>query len=128
MAKNFRFVNKAAKKAFLKLPKEVQLQFSTDLNAVCQGERPFSEFKDIADSVGPGAIELIENGSPAYRAVYCAKYMDTVFILHAFTKTANGVDRRNMKTASLRYTEMMIIVKEHNAAKKSDKKQPPKVK
>lgn len=128
MAKNFRFVNKAAKKAFLKLPKEVQLQFSTDLNAVCQGERPFSEFKDIADSVGPGAIELIENGSPAYRAVYCAKYMDTVFILHAFTKTANGVDRRNMKTASLRYTEMMSIVKEHNAAKKSDKKQPPKVK
>src|SRR5437868_14024526 len=111
MAKNFRFVNKAAKKAFLKLPKEVQLQFSTDLNAVCQGERPFSEFKDIADSVGPGAIELIENGSPAYRAVYCAKYMDTVFILHAFTKTANGVDRRNMKTASLRYTEMMSIVK-----------------
>ncbi|MBW8445691.1 MAG: type II toxin-antitoxin system RelE/ParE family toxin [Arenimonas sp.] len=44
---------------------------------------------------------------PAYRAVYCAKYRDTVFILHAFTKTTNGVDRTAMNTARERYREMV---------------------
>ncbi|WP_312867258.1 type II toxin-antitoxin system RelE/ParE family toxin [Rhizobium sp. RHZ02] len=62
-------------------------------------------------------IELIENGSPAYRAVYCAKY-DTVFVLHAFTKTTNGVDRAAMKTVDERFKAMM---KEVNARKKQRK-------
>jgi phage-related protein len=61
-------------------------------------------------SVGKGAIELIENGSPAYRAVYCAKYLDTVYILHAFTKTNNSVDKKAMDTASKRYKDMIAEV------------------
>ncbi len=87
MPKTFAFVNEAAKREFNKLPLEVKQQFSVDLHAVCQNESPFSKFKDISSSVGKGAIELIENGSPAYRTVYCAKYLDTVYILHSFTKT-----------------------------------------
>lgn len=110
--KKFEFVNEAAKKAFKDLPKDIKTQFGADLHAVQNGERPFSDHKNIKDSVGPGAIELIENGSPAYRAVYCAKYEDTVFILHAFTKTTNGVDRKAMKTAKERYKEMLKVIKE----------------
>lgn len=101
------------------LPLEIKRQFGSDLNAVQQGEKPFSEFKDIASSVGTGAIELIENGSPAYRAVYCAKYEDTVYILHAFTKTTNGVDRQAMATAKDRHKLMMDEV---NRLKKAAKK------
>ncbi|TPK57248.1 type II toxin-antitoxin system RelE/ParE family toxin [Mesorhizobium sp. B2-4-19] len=109
--RKFEFVNEAAKKAFLELPKDIMKQFGTDLQAVQNGERPFSDHTNIKESVGPGAIELIENGSPAYRAVYCAKYDDTVFVLHAFTKTTNGVDRKAMKTAKERYKEMLKIIK-----------------
>lgn len=112
MAKDFRFINAAAKRAFLALPRSIQRQFGSDLNAVQQGHRPFSEFKDISKTVGPGAIELIENGSPAYRAVYCAKYLDRVYILHAFTKSTKRVDRQAMATAKLRYQEMMREVQE----------------
>jgi phage-related protein len=104
--KNFKFVNEAAKRAYKKLPPEIQKQFGADLNAVQQGERPFSDIKNVSGSVGLGAIELIENGSPAYRAIYCAKYLDTVYILHAFTKTTNGVDQAAMRTASQRYSLM----------------------
>lgn len=43
----------------------------------------------------------------AYRAVYCVKYLDTVFVLHAFEKTTNGVDRKQMATAAKRYKEIM---------------------
>jgi phage-related protein len=49
---------------------------------------------------------LIENGSPAYRAVYCVKYLDAVFVLHAFEKTTNGVDHKEMAAAAKRYKEM----------------------
>lgn len=104
--KKFEFVSPAALKAYLALPKHIQYQFGTDLNAVQQGKDPFSSHKVLTESVGPGAIELIENGSPAYRAVYCVKYLDTVFVLHAFDKTTNGVDRKEMATAAKRYKEM----------------------
>lgn len=104
--KKFEFISPAAKRAYLALPKEIQYQFGADLNAVQQDRDPFSAHKSLSESVGPGAIELIENGSPAYRAVYCVKYLDTVFVLHAFEKTTNGVDQKEMATAAKRYKEM----------------------
>jgi len=120
--KKFAFVSEAAKRAYLDLPADIQTQFGSDLNAVQKGKKPFSDFKDISASVGKGAIELIENGSPAYRAVYCVKYLDTVYILHAFTKTTNGVDQKEMNTEAARYKEMMQQVSEATiAAKKSAK-------
>ncbi len=68
-------------------------------------------------------IELIENGSPAFRLMYCAKYLDSVYILHAFTKTTNGVDRAAMATVEKRYKEMMAIVREEEkAARKGPKR------
>ncbi|WP_244510912.1 hypothetical protein [Mesorhizobium sp. LCM 4576] len=63
--KKFEFVNEAAKKAFQELPKDIKKQFGADLQAVQNGERPFSERTNIKEGVGPSAIELIENGSPA---------------------------------------------------------------
>jgi phage-related protein len=104
--KKFEFVSQAALKAYLALPKDIQYQFGSDLNAVQQGKDPFSAHKILTETVGPGAIELIENGSPAYRTVYCVKYLDTVFVLHAFEKTTNGVDHKEMATAAKRYKEM----------------------
>jgi phage-related protein len=116
--KKFAFVNEAAKREFLALPKDLQYQFGNDLHAVQCGLRPYSDFKDISGSVGDGAIELIQNGSPAFRTVYCAKYLDTVYILHAFQKTTNGVDRQAMKTAAQRHQKMMEEVQAHKKAAK----------
>lgn len=118
--KKFEFVSQAAMKAYLALPKDIQYQFGTDLNAVQQGKDPFSAHKVLTETVGPGAIELIENGSPAYRAVYCVKYLDTVFVLHAFEKTTNGVDHKEMAAAAKRYKEMKKRVDaEHKRVKAS---------
>ncbi|TBY57297.1 type II toxin-antitoxin system RelE/ParE family toxin [Rhizobium leguminosarum bv. viciae] len=119
---NLEYVNNSAMKAMKALPKEIALQFATDLQRVQEGKSPLSDFKHLK-GIGQGGvielIELIENGSPAYRAVYCAKYEDTVFVLHAFTKTTNGVDRTAMKTVEERYKAMMAEV---NARKKQKKK------
>jgi phage-related protein len=43
--------------------------------------------------------------------MYCAKSAETVYILHAFTKTTNGVDRHAMKTAAERYKIMLQTLK-----------------
>lgn len=123
MAKmSFKFVNEAAKRDFMNLPHDIRMQFSVDLTAVQNGQKPLSPIKDIGESVGTGAFELIENGSPAYRAVYCAKYMNTVFILHAFTKTAQGTDKPNMKTAAARHQVMMEEVREAKKEEKNKKR------
>lgn len=109
--RRFEFVNEAAKRAFLDLPKPIQKQFGADLQAVQSGLAPFSRWKHLTETVGVGAIELIENGPQAYRTVYCAKFADTVFILHSFTKTTNGVDRKAMALARERYRLMQANLK-----------------
>lgn len=116
------YVNSAAKRAVRDLPNDVAIDFLNDLAFVAAGKNPRSDFKSLS-SIGSGVIELIENGSPAFRLMYCAKYLDSVYILHAFTKTTNGVDRAAMATVEKRYKEMMAIVREaETAARKGPKR------
>jgi len=105
--KIYKFINKQARKEFRDLPDRVKKRFANDLNAISQGKKPFSKFKHISESVGPGAMELIENGRPAYRTIYVAKFDDAIYVLHSFTKTTNGVDRKAMATAKRRYKAMV---------------------
>ncbi|QRI86102.1 type II toxin-antitoxin system RelE/ParE family toxin [Pseudomonas putida] len=53
----------------------------------------------MTESVGAGAIELIINGSPAFRCVYVAKFADMVVVLHSFVKTTNRSDWHAMQVA-----------------------------
>lgn len=99
------FVSPAAEREFKGLPKHIKERFALDLKAVQKGRTPFSKIKSLS-SVGAGAIELIKNGSPAYRCIYVAKFDDTIYILHSFVKTTNGVDKPAMKVASQRYKEI----------------------
>lgn len=93
------------------MPDKIQKRFANDLNAICQNKEPFSKFKHLKESVGIDAVELIENGRPAYRTIYVAKFADTVFILHSFTKTTNEVDKQAMDTAKKRYKLMQKEIK-----------------
>jgi len=68
----------------------------------CPLERPI---KALTESVGAGAIELIINGSPAFRCVYVAKFADMVVVLHSFVKTTNRSDRHAMQVAEDRMKE-----------------------
>ena len=98
----------AAKRAFNKLPKDVQEDFAKALQDVVDGRKPSMEVKPL-NHLGKnikGVIELIINGSPAYRSVYVAKFNNTVYLLHAFTKTTDGVDRKAMDVVVKRYKEI----------------------
>lgn len=101
-------VSEAALRAFKKLPKDVQEDFAKALNDVMAGRKPEMPMKALT-SLGKGingVVELIINGSPAYRVVYVAKFNNTVHLLHAFTKTTEGVDKPAMKVVVKRYKEI----------------------
>jgi phage-related protein len=105
-AKKFAFVNDAAEKEYKDLPDKIQDEFGKDLRKIQFGEVPVLPITYL-DSVGQGVIELKKNGSPAFRCVYVTKYLDTVIVLHSFTKTTNGVDRQAIKIAEQRLKELM---------------------
>jgi phage-related protein len=106
MNKKLGFVSDAAEKEYKDLPAEIQDEFGKDLRKIQFGQTPILPINYL-DSVGQGVIELKKNGRPAYRCVYVTKYLDTVFVLHAFTKTTNGVDRQAMKVAEQRLKDLL---------------------
>jgi phage-related protein len=98
----------AALRAFKKLPKDVKEDFSKALQDVMEDRKPGMEFEPL-NNLGKGikgVIELKINGSPAYRSVYVAKFKGKVHLLHAFTKTTNGVDKKAMAVVVKRYKEI----------------------
>lgn len=102
----FAFVNEAAEKEYKKLPENIQYEFGKNLGRIQLKEKPTLSIKYL-DAIGQGVIELRKNGSPAYRCVYIAKYMDTVFVLHSFEKTTNHTDKQAMKVAEQRFKELL---------------------
>ena len=103
--KNFAFVSDAAESEYKELPEAVQDEFGTNLRFIQFGQDPMCPIKHLA-GIGSGVIELIINGSPAYRCIYVAKYNNTVFVLHSFIKTTNGADKPAMKLVQQRLKEL----------------------
>lgn len=103
--KRFAFVNVAATREYRELPGWVQDEFGKDLMRVQYSADPELAIKQLS-SVGAGVIELIINGSPAYRFIYIAKYADTIFVIHSFVKTTNRTDRHAMAVAEDRLKEL----------------------
>ncbi len=99
--RKFAFVSDAAEREY----KDLQDEFGKNLRVIQFEQDPVLPIEHLGN-VGAGVIELKINGSPAFRCVYIAKYMDTVIVLHSFTKTTNGVDRQAMKVAEQRLKEL----------------------
>jgi phage-related protein len=105
MMMKFAFINEAAEREYKKLPDNIQDDFGKELRKIQYGQEPMLPI-DFLNNVGAGVIELKINGSPAFRCLYVTKYMNAVIVLHSFTKTTNGVDRKAMKTAEQRLKEL----------------------
>lgn len=106
--RKFAFVSAAAEREYKDLPQDVQDDFGKDLRRIQYGQDPERPIKSLTDSVGAEAIELIINGSPAFRCVYVVKYADMVVVLHSFVKTTNRFDRHAMQVAEARLKELKL--------------------
>ncbi len=105
IVKKFAFVSDAAEREYKDLPVTIQDEFGKDLRRLQFGQNPELTIEHL-NSIGAGVVELKINGSPAFRCVYVAKYLDTIIVLHSFTKTTNGVDRKAMKIAEQRLKDL----------------------
>ena len=103
--KQFAFINDAAEREYKDLPEDIQDEFGKDLRKIQFGQDPKLPIEHLS-GIPVSAIELKINGSPAYRCVYVAKYLDAVIVLHSFVKTTNGVDRPAMKVVKDRAKEL----------------------
>ena len=96
--KPVKFANKQSLKAFIELPVDIRHAFSHQLeHLIAYGLHPTIPIDTLPGNV----TELKVNGSPAHRCVY--KVTDEeIVVIHSFPKTAQGRDKKNLKTVASR--------------------------
>jgi phage-related protein len=58
-------------------------------------------------SVGKGIEELrVWDDSGTYRVLYIARFLDAVYVLHAFQKKTRATSERDLELARTRYAEL----------------------
>lgn len=86
------------------LPKKVQEKFVFDMELMKADMDPLSQSKAM-NGLGKGVIELKKNGRPAYRLVYVIRG-DVIHVLHVFSKTSNGTDKKHEDTIKHRFNSI----------------------
>jgi len=82
-------------------PPEVKQRAGYQLFLVQQGEEP-NDWKPMA-SVGPGVREIrIKGKDGAFRVFYVVNRPEAVFVLHAFQKTTQKTEKRDIDLAAAR--------------------------
>lgn len=88
-------------KALEDFPAEHRERFALSLDFIAKGFIPPLKTK-FMNGLGEGVLELVKNGRPAYRCVYVVRD-DAIHVLHAFSKTSDGTDKRHETTIKQRY-------------------------
>ena len=92
------FINKQAKKNFTDDIDPARDAFSSELpDVIAYGLEPTSPHAPLPWKT----TELKKNGRPAYRCVYQIR-PDCILIVHAFKKTTEHQDKKNLATVDLR--------------------------
>jgi phage-related protein len=54
-------------------------------------------------SIGLGVHEIRIHAAKAYRVIYVAKFVEAVYVLHAFVKKTRKTSQNDLRLAALRY-------------------------
>ncbi|MBI4373243.1 MAG: type II toxin-antitoxin system RelE/ParE family toxin [Deltaproteobacteria bacterium] len=82
-------------------------QAGYQLRRVQQGLLP-SDWKSML-GVGPGVMEIRLHEPHEHRVIYVAKFEETIYVLHAFTKKARKTDRHDLEMARKAYREVLNL-------------------
>jgi phage-related protein len=82
-------------------PAEVRKVLGDELLRVQNGLMPV-DFKPLKD-VGKGAYEIRVHLNGAWRVIYVAKFVDAIYVLHAFEKKTQKTSQKDMELAKRRY-------------------------
>jgi phage-related protein len=99
--KPIRFVG-SAKDELAGFPKSARTRAGYELFMVQVGRNP-DDWKPMA-GLGPGACEIrVRDPTGAYRVIYVARFLDAVYVLHAFHKKTQKTARADLDLAKQRY-------------------------
>ena len=86
-------------------PRDARQALGTELRYVQEGEMP-SDWK-VMRSVGRGVNEIRVHAGNEYRALYVAKFAESIYVLHAFEKRTRRTSARDLALARARYRELL---------------------
>ena len=86
-------------------PRDARQALGTELRHVQQGEMP-ADWK-VMRTVGHGVNEIRVHAGNEYRALYVAKFAESVYVLHAFEKKTRKTPKGDIDLASKRYRELI---------------------
>jgi phage-related protein len=93
-------------KSLRNFPKNARQNAGRQLLKVQKGNLP-DDFKQMSD-VGNGVVEIrVWEESGTFRVMYVAKFVDAVYVLHAFQKKTRATSKRDKEIARLRYKQLM---------------------
>jgi phage-related protein len=59
-------------------------------------------------SIGEGVKEIrVQDDTGAFRVIYLAKLVDTVYVLHCFQKKTRQISEKDIKLARKRFKDLM---------------------
>jgi phage-related protein len=87
------------------LPRDARQALGTELRYVQEGEMP-SDWK-VMRSVGRGVNEIRVHAGNEYRALYVAKFAESIYVLHAFEKKTRKTPKSEIDLASKRYRDLI---------------------
>lgn len=92
------------------MPAEVRHALGVELMRVQFGVEP-QDFKPMA-TVGAGAFEVrVRDAKGAFRVIYVAKFVDAVYVLHAFQKKTQRTAKADIDLAASRYRKLAAALK-----------------
>jgi len=87
-------------------PQKARQEIGSELRAVQRGQDPES-WKPMK-SIGAGVREIRVNiDSNQFRAIYIAKFIEAVYVLHAFQKKSQKTSSKDLKLAAKRYRQLI---------------------
>ncbi len=102
--KELRFLGDSLK-AIRDFPEDVRHDAGYQLDKVQRGEQP-DNFKPMS-SIGRGVEEIrLYEDSGIFRVIYTARFLDYVYVLHAFQKKSQSTSRRDIELAKERFEQL----------------------
>jgi len=98
-----------------KFPSEMQKELGHQLDRVQQGLDP-NDWKSFSD-IGLGVREIrVKDSDGIYRAIYIAKFEESVYVLHCFQKKSQTTSKNDIQLAQKRFRELIQECKHENSA------------
>ncbi|WP_227674588.1 type II toxin-antitoxin system RelE/ParE family toxin [Psychrobacter jeotgali] len=92
-------------------PDDIKQDTGYQLHKVQIGDMP-DNYKPMS-SIGSSVVEIrLKDSNGIYRVIYTAKFADTVYVLHAFTKKTQKTPQSDINLAKLRLKSLIQDLKD----------------